>query len=71
VLSGGQAHDLIGDDHLLSSMKADILLADKACDGDERVISLLENTGKNPVIPPMPRTNGAKSPVVRQQFERA
>jgi transposase len=51
VLSGGQAHDLIGADHLLPSMKADILLADKACDADERVISLLENAGKTPVIP--------------------
>jgi transposase len=27
------------------------LLADKACDADERVISLLENAGKTPVIP--------------------
>jgi transposase len=51
VLSGGQAHDLIGADHLLPSMKTDILLADKACGADERVISLLENAGKTPVIP--------------------
>ena len=33
-------------------MKADILLADKAYDADERVISLLETAGKTPVIPP-------------------
>ena len=32
-------------------MKADILLADKAYDADERVISLLETAGKTAVIP--------------------
>jgi transposase len=50
VLSGGHAHDLIGADHLLPSMNADKLLADKACDADELIISLLENSGKTPVI---------------------
>ena len=38
-LSGGQAHDLVGADHLLPDMQADALLADKACDADERVFS--------------------------------
>ena len=52
VLSGGQAHDLFGADHLLPAMKANILLADKAYDADERVIGFLKNAGKTPVIPP-------------------
>jgi transposase len=37
-LTGGQAHDLIGADHLLPNMNADILIADKAFDADTRVI---------------------------------
>jgi transposase len=37
-LTGGQAHDLVGADHLLADMQADILIADKAFDADERVI---------------------------------
>ena len=41
-LSGGQAHDLIGADHLLPTMKAGVLLADKAYDADERVIAVLQ-----------------------------
>ena len=32
-------------------MKADVLLADKAFDADERVINVLEAAGKTPVIP--------------------
>lgn len=52
VLSGGQAHDLYGADHLLPTMKADILLADKAYDADERVIDVLHAAGKAAVIPP-------------------
>jgi transposase len=51
-LTGGQAHDLIGADHLLPTMKADTLLADKAFDADERVLALLAAAGKTPVIPP-------------------
>jgi hypothetical protein len=35
-LTGGQAHDLIGADHLLPNMNADILIADKAFDADKR-----------------------------------
>ena len=41
VLSGGQAHDLLGADHLLPTMKAGMLLADKAYDADERVIAVI------------------------------
>jgi transposase len=51
VLSGGQTHDLIGADHLLPTMKADLLIADKAFDADERVITLLANQNKGVVIP--------------------
>jgi transposase len=52
VLSGGQAHDLYGADHLLPTMKAAMLLADKAYDADERVINVLHAGGKTAVIPP-------------------
>jgi len=37
-LSGGEAHDLVGADHLLPGMLADTLIADKAFDANERVI---------------------------------
>ncbi len=51
-LSGGQAHDLEGADHLLPQLKAGALLADKAFDADERVIRPLLAAGITPVIPP-------------------
>ena len=51
-LTGGQAHDLVGADHLLPSMHADILIADKAFDADQRVIAPLAAAGKTAVIPP-------------------
>jgi transposase len=51
-LTGGQAHDLEGADALLPQMKADVVLADKAFDADERVIEPLLAMGKTPVIPP-------------------
>ena len=51
-LTPGQAHDLEGADALLPHMKADILLADKAFDADERVIEPLLAAGKTFVIPP-------------------
>jgi len=51
-LTGGEAHDLVGADHLLPSMQADTLIADKAFDADERVIMPLVAAGKNVVIPP-------------------
>ena len=50
-LTGGQAHDLLGADHLLPTMHADMLLADKAYDADERVIDVLHAAGKTAVIP--------------------
>ena len=51
-LSGGQAHDLVGADDLLPNMQADLLIADKAYDADERVISMLADRQKAVVIPP-------------------
>ena len=50
-LTGGQAHDLLGADHLLPTMNADMLIADKAFDADERVIEPLSAAGKAVVIP--------------------
>jgi len=51
-LTGGQAHDLAGADHLLPDMKADMLIADKAFDADKRVLDPLAAAGKAAVIPP-------------------
>ncbi len=51
-LTGGEAHDLVGADHLLPDMQADVLIADKAFDADERVIQPLAAAGKTAVIPP-------------------
>ncbi len=51
-LTGGEAHDLIGADHLLPGLQADTLIADKAFDADERVLTPLAAAGKAAVIPP-------------------
>jgi transposase len=51
-LTGGQAHDLVGADHLLPEMEAGTLIADKAFDADERVIAPRAAAGKKTVIPP-------------------
>jgi len=53
-LTPGQAHDLEGADALLPGMTADILIADKAFDADERVIEPLREAGKTIVIPQSP-----------------
>ena len=58
-LTGGEAHDLVGADHLLPDMQADTLIGDKGFDADERVIEKLAAAGKTAVIPP--KTN-RKSP---------
>jgi transposase len=50
-LTGGEAHDLVGADHLLPDMQAQMLIADKAYDADERVIEPLTAAGKTAVIP--------------------
>jgi transposase len=52
VLTPGQDHNLAGADALLLHMTADVVIADKAYDADERVIRLLASTGKSAVIPP-------------------
>jgi transposase len=51
-LTGGQEHDLVGADELLPTMQADMLIADKAYDADERVLEPLAVAGKTAVIPP-------------------
>ena len=52
TLTPGQACDLDGADILLPQIAADIVIADKGFDADERVIVPLEKAGKSPVIPP-------------------
>ena len=52
VLTGGQAHDLAGADHLLPKMEAGTLIADRAFDADKRVLDPLAAAGKTAVIPP-------------------
>lgn len=51
TLSGGQAHDLAGADALLPGMEANLLIADKAYDVDERVLDRLARMKKAGVIP--------------------
>ena len=63
-LTGGEAHDLVGADHLLPTMEADTLIADKAFDADDRVITPLKAAGKTAVIPPK---SNRKSP---RRFDR-
>jgi len=50
-LTGGEVHDLVGADHLLPTMQAGILIADKAFDADQRVLEPLAAAGKAAVIP--------------------
>ena len=52
TLTPGQACDLDGADILLPQIAADIVIADKGFDADERVIAPLEKAGKRTVIPP-------------------
>jgi hypothetical protein len=47
-LTGGEAHDLVGADHLLPTMEAATLIADKAFDADARVLEPLAAAGKSP-----------------------
>jgi transposase len=51
-LTPGQDCDLDGADHLLEEIKADIVLADKGYDADERMLEPLRRAGKQAVIPP-------------------
>jgi transposase len=50
-LTAGQVHDLVGSNELLPALEANIVLADKAYDADERVIEPLRAAGKEAVIP--------------------
>ena len=59
-LTGGQAHDLVGADHLLPDMDADALIADKAFDADKRVIEPLAKAGQAVVIPSKANRNVAR-----------
>ena len=54
-LTGGQAHDLWGADALLGGIKAKILLADRAYDGEKRVLSRLKEKDCQGVIPSQSR----------------
>ena len=67
-LTGGQAHDLVGADHLLPDMRADALIADKAFDAEERVIKLLAAAGKTAVIPPKSNRK-APRPIDRELYK--
>jgi len=51
-LTGGQAHDLAGADHLLPRLETEQLIADKAYNADKRVIEPPQQAGKSIVIPP-------------------
>jgi hypothetical protein len=51
-LTPGQACDLDGSDVLLPQIEANIVIADKAFDADERVMQPLRQAGKSFVIPP-------------------
>lgn len=51
LLTPGQAHDLAGADAFLPAITADVVLADRAFDADERCITPLEEAGKKIVIP--------------------
>jgi transposase len=66
-LTPGQAHDLEGADQLLPDVKADIVLADKGYDAQERVIEALEEAGKKAIIP---SKSNAKTPRVYDEQEK-
>jgi transposase len=67
-LTGGEAHDLVGADHLLPTIEADTLIADKAFDADARVLEPLAAVGKTAVIPP--RTTGPRRAIMTGSFMR-
>jgi transposase len=61
ALTAGQAHDLVGADELLPTIGADILIADKAFDADDRVLAPLAAAGKTAVIPPKSNRKAQRS----------
>jgi transposase len=64
LLTPGQAHDLVGADALLPQMAANLLIADRAFDADQRVLEPLAAAGKSAVIPPRPNR------VAPREFDR-
>ena len=52
-LTGGEEHDLVDADHLLST-RPDILIADKAYDAVQRVLAPLAAASKTALSPPRP-----------------
>jgi transposase len=60
-LTPGQACDLDGSDVLLPQIEANIVIADKAFDADERVIQPLRQAGKSFVIPPRSNRKNPRS----------
>lgn len=52
MLTPGQACDLDGADVMLPEVEADLVIADKAYDADQRVLRPLQDAGKRYVIPP-------------------
>ena len=56
-LTAGQAQDLEGADVLLDDVEAELFLADKAYDADERVLERLESKECKAVIPPKANRN--------------
>ncbi len=64
LLTPGQVHDLVGADALLPQIAADVLIADKAFDADDRVIRPLAAAGKSAVIPPR------RSPLTPRAFDQ-
>ena len=52
MLTPGQASDLQGFDALVETISADVLIADKGYDADQRVRAVLAQAGKTAVIPP-------------------
>jgi transposase len=69
LLTPGQAHDLIGADALLPRMTADLLIADRAFDADQRVRAPLAAAGKSAVIPPRP--NRLNPPQLNRELYKA
>ena len=51
-LTEGQACELDGADVLLPQLEAETVIADKGFDADKRVLELLQQAGKQAVIPP-------------------
>jgi transposase len=69
LLTPGQAHDLVGADALLPQMTADLLIADRAFDADQRVRAPLAAAGKSAVIPPRP--NRLNPPQLNRELYKA